>query len=244
MCGWQAAALKKTSHKTLLRGDCSALQNARTIGCKESHRQPLIKAVVIEALAPHWSHGPRRDPAPVAPNNPDFDAIYEQWFDDVNRWVRAMGGPLPDREDLVQDVFLVAHRRLKDFDGANVGGWLYQIARRRVRDYRRLRWVKSVLLRRAPLSEAAPLKGPGPADTLETKEKRRVLEHLLEKLNQTERAALVLFEIEGYSGQEIARIQGVPLNTVWARIHKARKKLRSELGRLNGETTQLRRSKK
>ncbi len=175
----------------------------------------------------------------MAPNTPDFDAIYEQWFDDVNRWVRAMGGPLPDREDLVQDVFLVAHRRLKDFDGTNVGGWLYQIARRRVRDYRRLRWVKSVLLRWSPVSEGAPLKGPGPADTLETKEKRRVLERLLEKLNQTERAALVLFEVEGYSGQEIAQIQGVPLNTVWARIHKARKKLRSELGRLNSESSHV-----
>lgn len=169
----------------------------------------------------------------MAPTPPDFDAIYEQWFDEVTRWVRAMGSPASDQEDLVQDVFLVAHRRLRDFDGANVGGWLYQIARRRVRDYRRLRWVKSVLLRRAPVSDGAPVKGPGPADSLETNEKRKILERLLERLNQTERAALVLFEIEGYSGQEIARIQGVPLNTVWARIHKARKKLRSELRRLS-----------
>jgi RNA polymerase sigma-70 factor (ECF subfamily) len=169
----------------------------------------------------------------VAPDNPDFDAIYEQWFNEVSRWVRSMGSPRADHEDLVQDVFFVAHRRLKDFDGVNIGGWLYQITRRRVRDYRRLRWVKSVLLRRTPVPELAPNKGPGPLDTLETKEKRRLLELLLERLNQAERTAIVLFEIEGFSGQEIARIQGVPLNTVWARIHKARTKLRSELKRLN-----------
>jgi DNA-directed RNA polymerase specialized sigma24 family protein len=36
----------------------------------------------------------------------------------------------------------------------------------------------------------------------------------------------VLFEIDGYRGGEIARIQGVPINTVWARIHSARKKLK------------------
>jgi RNA polymerase sigma-70 factor (ECF subfamily) len=189
--------------------------------------------VVSEALNPEWSLDQAPDCAPVAPSKPDFDTIYERWFHEVTRWVRALGGPHADQEDLVQDVFLVAHRRLKDFDGSNVGGWLYQIARRRVRDHRRLRWVKSVLLRQAPVSDRAPIKGPGPADSFETKEKQRVLEHLLEKLNQTERAAIVLFEVEGYSGQEIARIQGVPLNTVWARIHKARKKLRVELDRVN-----------
>jgi len=188
--------------------------------------------VVSEALNPDWSLDPRTEHAPASQNHAEFDAIYEQWFHDVSRWVRAMGGAHADQEDLVQDIFLVAHRRLKDFDGNNVGGWLYQIARRRVRDHRRLRWVKSVLLRQAPVSDGAPLRGPGPFDSFETNEKRRVLEYLLEKLNQTERTALVLFEVEGSSGQEIARIQGVPLNTVWARIHKARKKLRHELERL------------
>ncbi len=192
-------------------------------------------SVVAEALKHHRSLDPTTDSAPVAPSNPNFDFIYEQWFDDVTRWVRALGGPHADREDLVQDIFLVAHRRLKDFDGSNVGGWLYQIARRRVRDYRRLRWVKSVLLRQSPVSDGAPGKGPGPADSFETKEKRRLLEELLEKLNQTERAAIVLFEIEGYSGQEIARIQRVPLNTVWARIYKARKKLRAALERISSD---------
>jgi RNA polymerase sigma-70 factor (ECF subfamily) len=51
-------------------------------------------------------------------------------------------------------------------------------------------------------------------------------------LNESERAALVLFEIDGYSGEEIAEIQGVPTNTVWARIHKARKKLQASLAQL------------
>lgn len=161
-----------------------------------------------------------------------FDEIYETWYDEVSRWVRALGGPEAEREDLVQDVFVVVHRRLVDFDGENVAGWLYQIARRRVRDFRRLLWVKNLLYKRSEVPEGLMLVGPGPADTLETKEKRKLLEQLLEKLNEAERAALVLFEVEGYSGAQIATVQGVPLNTVWARIHKGRKKLQAHLARL------------
>jgi len=162
----------------------------------------------------------------------DFDAIYERWFDEVARWVRALGGPAADRDDLVQDVFLIVYRRLPDFDGNNVAGWLYQIARRKVRDYRRLLWVREVFSRSVPVSERLCLRGSDPSDSYEAKEKSRVLERLLGQLGADQRAAFVLFEIEGHSGQEIARLQGVPINTVWARIHKARKKLQARLLRL------------
>lgn len=167
--------------------------------------------------------------APPPGSGLEFRAIYERWFSEVSRWIRAMGGPEAEREDLVQDVFLIVHRRLPDFDGQNVAGWLYQIARHRVRDFRRLLWVKHLWFGSVPLSESLSKGGASPADSLETNEKRALLERLLCKLNESERAALVLFEIDGYSGEEIADIQGVPLNTVWARIHKARKKLKASL---------------
>jgi RNA polymerase sigma-70 factor (ECF subfamily) len=157
----------------------------------------------------------------------DFRDVYDRWFDDVSRWIRALGGPEADREDLVQDVFLVVHRRLPDFQGENVPGWLYQITRHRVRDFRRLLWVRRMLFGSVPLPESLTKDEASPADSLETREKRATLTSLLAKLNESERAALVLFEIDGYSGEEIAAIQGVPVNTVWARIHKARKKLRA-----------------
>jgi RNA polymerase sigma-70 factor (ECF subfamily) len=74
--------------------------------------------------------------------------------------------------------------------------------------------------------------GGSPSDSLQTDEKRAILERLLDRLNESERAALVLFEIDGHSGQEIAEIQGVPVNTVWARMHKARLKLKSWLTKI------------
>src|SRR4051812_7020864 len=81
----------------------------------------------------------------------EFREVYEHWFGPVSRWVRAMGGPQAESEDLVQDIFVVVHRRLPDFDGNNLAGWLYQIARRRVRDFRRLAWVKHTLFGREPV---------------------------------------------------------------------------------------------
>jgi RNA polymerase sigma-70 factor (ECF subfamily) len=160
------------------------------------------------------------------PASLDFQAIYERWFDKVSQWIGAMGGPEAEREDLVHDVFIVVHRRLHDFDGEDLAGWLYQIARHRVRDFRRLLWVKHLLFGSVPLPDNLATESASPADAAETDEKRGTLQRLLGKLNESERAALVLFEIDGYNGADIARIQGVPMNTVWARIHSARKKLK------------------
>jgi RNA polymerase sigma-70 factor, ECF subfamily len=159
----------------------------------------------------------------------EFRAVYERWFGDVARWIRAMGGPEAEREDLVQDVFLVVHRRLPDFDGNNLAGWLYQIARHRVRDFRRLAWVRHTLFGTEPVLERLSKDDPSPFDTIETKEKCVLLDRLLRNLNESERAALMLFEVDNYSGDQIAELQGVPVTTVWARIHKARKKLKAEL---------------
>ncbi|MES1173141.1 MAG: sigma-70 family RNA polymerase sigma factor [Myxococcales bacterium] len=161
-----------------------------------------------------------------APLPLDFHAVYETWFEPVSRWISAMGGPQADREDLVQDVFVVVHRRLPSFDGRNIAGWLYQIARRRVRDFRRLAWVKHVLRRPEPLPELAN-SDPSPIVTLETRRKGQLLEQALSTLTSGERAAIVLFEIEGLSGEQIATIQGVSLNTVWGRIRHGRQKLRA-----------------
>jgi RNA polymerase sigma-70 factor (ECF subfamily) len=173
-------------------------------------------------------------PSPLgeAPSELSFEGLYEQRFEDVSRWVRALGAAEADRDDLVQEIFLVVHRRLADFDGQNVAGWLYQIARRKVRDHRRLLWVKHLFGNRSlPLVDAMLTTKQNALDELETKQKRELLAQLLEKLNEDQRAAFVLFEIEGNSGEEIAALTGVPVNTVWARIHKARKKLQDQAER-------------
>jgi RNA polymerase sigma-70 factor, ECF subfamily len=165
----------------------------------------------------------------------EFRAVYDAWFDDVARWVRALGGTRADQDDLVQEVFVVVHRRLGDFDGQNLPGWLYRIASHQVRDFRRLRWIKNVIMRSVPLTHRIASPEPTALTVLETREKQELLERLLSKLNEAQRAAFVLFEIDGYSGEEIAQIQQVPINTVRARIHRARQKLTTLLARSRNE---------
>jgi RNA polymerase sigma-70 factor, ECF subfamily len=185
------------------------------------------------------AHGPPGGDVSIAAESPSdisFERIYDEWFDHVSRWVAALGASEADREDLVQDVFIVAHRRLTSFDGGNLAGWLYQIARRKVRDYRSLAWVKHFFAAsRLPLVDSTLQTVMGPLDDLETSEKVALLAELLKTLNAEQRAAFVLFEIEGLSGDAIARLQEVPINTVWARIYKARKKLQEAAERVDRE---------
>jgi len=162
--------------------------------------------------------------APGQDARAEFRAIYDAWFDDVSRWIRALGGLDADRDDIVQEVFLVVRRRLKAFDGNNLAGWLYRITSRQVRDSRRRAWVKHIFTRRRGQEpDVLPHGGSSPAAALERKEEQRVLHALLGKMAEARRTAFVLFEIEGLSGDEIARIQSIPLNTVWTRLHHARK---------------------
>jgi RNA polymerase sigma-70 factor (ECF subfamily) len=154
----------------------------------------------------------------------DFASIYDAWFDHVSRWVRALGAPEADNEDLTQEVFLVVRRRLRDFDGRNVAGWLHRIASGQVRQYRRRRWIRSVFSGRPTVAiEELPSMATSPIAALETREKQRVLEHLLSKMSEKRRVAFVLFEIDGYDGDEIADILDIPVNTVWTRLHHARR---------------------
>ncbi len=154
----------------------------------------------------------------------DFATLYDAWFEHVSRWLLALGAPSAENEDLAQEVFLVVRRRLPHFDGRNVAGWLYRIASRQVWQYRRRRWVQRVLSPKQMVNiEEVPDGQAGAAATLETKEKRRLLEQIVSKMSEKRRVVFMLFEVEGYSGEEIADTLDVPINTVWTRLHHARK---------------------
>ncbi|HZU84996.1 MAG TPA: RNA polymerase sigma factor [Polyangiaceae bacterium] len=166
-----------------------------------------------------------------------FDSVYRQCFVDVARWVRALGANDADVEDLTQEVFIIVRRKLPGFDGRNLHGFLYRIAQRTVRDHRRSAWFRNLLGRRSPLPD---LSSPAPSglQLIQDKERRRVLEAILSRMSEKRRIAFVLFEIEGYSGEEIARIQSLPLKTVWTRLHHARKdfvRMVAELARVEGD---------
>lgn len=165
-----------------------------------------------------------------------FEQVYGSSFNDVARWIRALGGLPADVEDLTQEVFLVVRRKLSGFDGRNLRGWLYRIAQRTVRDYRRRAWFRRVFLGGGstpdPYDNATA--DADPSELFERKEAEGLLHGLLAQMSEVRRTTFILFEIEGYSGEEIAEMQSIPLNTVWTRLHHARKeftRLVSESGR-------------
>ena len=170
---------------------------------------------------PHRTRELRRLPD----DSTSFESVYAAWFPDVLRWIRAFGAPSADHDDILQEVFVVVHRRLPHFDGRNLPGWLYRITAHQVRDHRRLRWFRTVLRRSVPVSARIEAPGPTPLMALETREKRDALERLLVHLSEPLRVTFMLFEVDGYTAEEIAQFQQTPVNTVRARIHRARKKL-------------------
>ena len=163
--------------------------------------------------------------------------MYHAHVDQVARWVRVMGAPAADCSDLVQEVFVVVHRRLEHFEGQSLTGYIYRITQRKVRDFRRLRWIRGVLLGGRREVDELVDRSSLPPEALETKERGQLLERMLVKLNDSERAALLLFELDGVSGQQIAELQEVCVNTVWARIRSARLKLQRELARVESSSS-------
>jgi RNA polymerase sigma-70 factor (ECF subfamily) len=151
-----------------------------------------------------------------------FDSIYRVCFAHVARWVRALGANDADVEDLAQEVFIIVRRKLAAFDGRNLPGFLYRIARRTVRDHRRSAWFRNLLAKQTPLPELPSLDPTG-LQLIQQQERRKRLESILARMTEKRRTTFVLFEIEGYSGDEIAQIQSLPLKTVWTRLHHARK---------------------
>jgi RNA polymerase sigma-70 factor (ECF subfamily) len=156
----------------------------------------------------------------------DFTAVYREWFGSVVAWLRALGTPLSELEDVAQETFLVVRRKLDAFDGRNLPGWLYKIAAQTASDQRRRAWFRR-LLQRAPESTLAgvPADGPDPLRSCEIAQAQRDLERLLGRLKEAQRVTFWLFEVEGYRAPEIAGLLGVTESTVTMRLHRARKEL-------------------
>jgi RNA polymerase sigma-70 factor, ECF subfamily len=151
----------------------------------------------------------------------DFPRLYEAYADFVRRAVIRLGGPRADIDDLVQDVFVVAMRRRASFEGrSTVRTWLYGIAIKIVTSHRRRALVRDLF----GLWPAEELRDPTtPLDVFEHRESSRIVYAILDKIGAKKRTVLILHEIEGLPTEEIAEILGIPKNTVFTRLHHARK---------------------
>lgn len=162
----------------------------------------------------------------------DFEELYAAYFHHVTRWVRAFGCPSADVDDLAQETFLVARRRLSQFEGGNAAGWLYRIAQHVTRSYRRRAWLRRVLHRDPDWTTSDVT---SPVEALEQREGRRQMQDILSRMTERRRTAFFLFEIEGYTGEELATLEGVAVNTIYTRLHHARREFMTLLARSEAE---------
>lgn len=160
----------------------------------------------------------------------EFDAFYLHHVQLVSRWVARLAGPELEREDLVQEVFLIAHRRRDSFRGAaKVSTWLFGITQNVVRHRRRKERVRALLLGAATdLGRLAPLR-PTPVEELEQREATKTVYRLLDDLPDKYREVFILFEIEGLTGAEIGALTGLNLTTLRVRLHRARARFMANL---------------
>jgi RNA polymerase sigma-70 factor (ECF subfamily) len=142
-----------------------------------------------------------------------------------------------DAEDVAQEVFLKAFRKLGDFRGqAKFSTWLISITLNEARS--RLR--RQATVRMEPLDESDDEGGqisPAvlrdwreiPSEALERKETRQVLQDAIESLSPIYREVFVLRDVEEFSIEETATALAITTGTVKVRLHRARMMMQSEL---------------
>jgi RNA polymerase sigma-70 factor (ECF subfamily) len=157
---------------------------------------------------------------------PSFDDVYSAHFAFVWRVLRIFGVHESQLEDAAQDVFVVVHRRLSEFEGrASITTWLFAIARRVASANRRKDG------RTDPLDELVE-EPAGVADTfaaLSRAQAAATVMSILDTMGEDKRIVFALVELEQLSVPEVARMLEINLNTAYSRLRLARQAFEIEV---------------
>jgi RNA polymerase sigma-70 factor (ECF subfamily) len=141
---------------------------------------------------------------------------------------RLVGNPT-DAEDLLQEIFLTAHRKLDGFRGeSSLGTWLYRLATNQCLDYLRSRAARTGQLTDA-LDDDPTLADAGTKGLAQQTVTKMDLERAIARLPEGCRAAFVLHDIEGLEHREVGEVLGIAEGTSKSQVHKARMRLRTLL---------------
>ncbi len=153
---------------------------------------------------------------------PGFAELFRREHDFVWRCLRRLGFHEHEADDLTQDVFLVVHRRLQDFDpNRSLRAWLYGIAKRVGRDYRRGNDRRA---RRLALISSTPKESVDVEADYARKRAGELISRFLDELDASTREIFVLSELEGFRGGEVAAALELNVNTVYSKLRRARKR--------------------
>jgi RNA polymerase sigma-70 factor (ECF subfamily) len=193
-------------------------------------------SAAVEA-SPREGVRPLASDVALVPEPPRFEDVYAEHFPFVWRSVRRLGVDASAVDDVVQEIFLVVHRRLAEFEArASMKTWLFGIALFTVKQHRRT-------LRRKPaqlggsaamdpdVEQVRDASDRGPHEHATQREAVRTLHALLDELDDDKRAVLVLSELEQMTVPEIAEAVEANVNTVYSRLRAARRELDAAVAR-------------
>ena len=174
--------------------------------------------------------GPADGERPFVLDSAKLRALQEEHFEFLWRSLRRLGVPEADVDDAVQQVFLVAARRVIQ-PGAE-RAFLFSTALRVASHARR------TLRRRRESDEDLPEQTdatPSPEELLDQRRARALLDEVLEELPLDLRAVFILFELEEMTVVEIAAMIGSPTGTAASRLRRGRELFQQTVARVRGQ---------
>jgi RNA polymerase sigma-70 factor (ECF subfamily) len=165
-------------------------------------------------------------------------ALYNQFAPMLYRLAYSLLQNREDAEEVLQDSFEYAFRRLNYFDPARASlkTWLYQITISRCRNKRRRKWLPTFSLGAMTEADVADQESPRPDELADLSDRQRVVWQALAELSAKLRETAVLRYYEALSYSEIGAILGIPAKTVESRMRLAHAALRHRLAELNDES--------
>lgn len=160
---------------------------------------------------------------------PHFEQVFRQYVAQVCRSLRMMGVSPEQVDDAAQEVFLIVHDKLAEFEGrSKLSTWIYAITYRVGANYR-------AKARRQPrltsLEEVHVASAGSPEQALRGKEAARFLEHFCSRLDDGMRDVFVLCLLEGQPCVDVGALLGMNVNTVYSKVRILREDLRAALAR-------------
>lgn len=188
-----------------------------------------MKKLSIKREKPAPSAGPD---VPGQTKVPEFSEIVEKYGDFVYNVALRMTSDPHEAEDAMQDAFISAYRAWDRFRGESaITTWLYRITVNAVLMKRRKEKKERATTTTGFEGWEVPDRAEDPERAALTSELQAAINEGLAKLPRDLRMAVVLRDVQGFSGQEAAEMLKIQVSTLKTRLHRGRVLLREHLGK-------------
>ena len=154
-----------------------------------------------------------------------FDQIYQNYFDSVYRYALSLSGNHQTAEEITQETFFKAMRRLDQFQGkSSLKSWLCAIAKNL--------WLSECRKKKnQPIDDALPLPDPsiGPEEAIVRQDESMRVHHLLHHLDEPYREVFTLRALGQLSFRDIGELFGKSDNWACVVYHRASAKIKKEM---------------